>query len=116
MDPLWKKILVVALWVAFTVWFIQPVPGKGLPLGRRYFRFSRDLAWRSLSLPGNPDEGTARQRRGGRSDRPAPQASLARSFLRLRSSSCRSRIRAVRRAEGKPPCKKEGGEFFSPQV
>ena len=39
MDPLWKKILVAALWVAFTVWFIQPVPGKGLPLGRRYFRF-----------------------------------------------------------------------------
>jgi len=39
MDPLWKKILIIALWVAFTVWFIQPVPGKGLPLGRRYFRF-----------------------------------------------------------------------------
>jgi len=39
MDPLWKKILIAALWVAFTVWFIQPVHGKGLPLGRRYFRF-----------------------------------------------------------------------------
>src|SRR3990167_1799813 len=101
MDPLWKKILVVALWVAFTVWFIQPVPGKGLPIGRRYFRFYLnrrqavvwggvlvaagvlvtlaglgaeqnvvvlfafcDLAWRSLSLPGNPDEKSARQRRG----------------------------------------------------
>lgn len=39
MDPLWKKILIVALWVALTIWYVRPVPGKGLPLGRRYFRF-----------------------------------------------------------------------------
>ena len=38
MDPLWKKILIVALWVAFSAWYVRPVPGKGLPIGRGFFR------------------------------------------------------------------------------
>lgn len=38
MDPLWKKILITALWMAATAWYVQPVPGKGLPIGRRWFR------------------------------------------------------------------------------
>lgn len=39
MGHLWQKLLLAAVWVAFTLWYIQPVPGKGLPIGRRYFRF-----------------------------------------------------------------------------
>ncbi len=38
MNELWQRIAIVVVWVGFTLWHVQPVPGKGLPIGRRWFR------------------------------------------------------------------------------
>jgi hypothetical protein len=35
----WETLGVVVLWIALTAWVVQPVPGKGLPVGRRPLRF-----------------------------------------------------------------------------
>lgn len=37
MSAVWEKALVVALWMAFVLWFVRPEPGKGLPIGRRFW-------------------------------------------------------------------------------
>ncbi|MBI4466689.1 MAG: hypothetical protein HY656_04605 [Acidobacteria bacterium] len=34
----WQKIAFLVLWGAVTLWYVQPVPDKGLPIGRRLFR------------------------------------------------------------------------------
>lgn len=34
----WQKIAFLVLWGAVVLWYVQPVPGKGLPIGRRLFR------------------------------------------------------------------------------
>jgi hypothetical protein len=38
MEGNWNKLLVVGAWAALALWMIRPVPGKGLPIGRRWLR------------------------------------------------------------------------------
>ena len=38
MEGDWNKLLVVGAWAALALWMIRPVPGKGLPIGRRWLR------------------------------------------------------------------------------
>lgn len=33
-----QKILIVGLWAAFVLLYVRPEPGKGLPIGRRFWR------------------------------------------------------------------------------